>query len=210
MKITLSSRTESASVLLWVIVVAMVVILGGCTVVHLRKLIKRMDGIQDKRFRETNDTSIYMPPGSGNPVVSVTAKSLAVEDRDIPYFPPDYTGSLSWDETTTSSGDNALSRIMVVVNVDEKGVPELGMARTDGWEKGDLSDFGIPLDQDGVPETWSRGEPTIPNSVPVDLLRSIDLKNWSVVHTLRVRTNVPSFFEDMAPTNRALYGAVRR
>lgn len=208
MKIDAGNKKQG-SVLLAILVTSVVLFVGGCTVVKTIKWIKRVDGIADRRFNNTNDLSLIEPnslslgtgtKSSGERQVYIMTTSVSMEWHDeYDYWPPEGGGSVKSVQSTNQppSLHKESSPLALVILLREDGNIHLSMKETSDWRETSWSDLGMPLDEYGIPDTskW-QAPPSVENSVVVTVESTTNLINWSFQTTVSVMTNQPTYLRD--------------
>jgi hypothetical protein len=189
MKINIShSRLQGTSLFLAIVLAAVVVVVGGCTVIQLRKFMKRVDGMQDRRIEGTNDGSLFLPPGSTPSTLYAVAQKVWFEYVDIPDDP---AFSLNAGEIGQGVVGNPL-QMLALLRPDGRVV--LTMTNLTDWTLQSYEDLGILRDAYGLPPLVSSYN--LPEAVLVTLQRSTNLVTWENATVLRLQTNVPTFYSE--------------
>lgn len=194
----ITSRTRGSVFLLVVVAVVFVVVLGY-VLSHVIRFLRRVDGMQDRRFSETNAAVFTTPPGVAS--VQVQNRSMTWEWWDLPYNPPaDAPKSLAIDVQSIT-----LEIVMDTNGLARLGFVDAGLTTNRGW-----AGLGVALDEWGMPQSqyWIANAPTAPQSVPWTLQRSEDMTLWTNLVTLQLQTNVPQWHQD-DKRDRAFYRMMR-
>jgi hypothetical protein len=148
---------------------------------------RRVDGLQDRRFRDENltNSSLSLPPGA---ITSLQISTLSVrfESRDVPYEPP--AGLLEM----SSFGQAKVPplRIVVVLQPDGSIIQSIERVNSLEWTNMFLGDL-VPLDEYGMPPIPYSYGPAI-EGIWATVQSNTNLARpdeWTTVTTLPLRTN---------------------
>jgi len=174
----------AANIICAVAVLTIVAIGLGYAGCRAAKAMKRLDGIQDKRFSDHNETnlSFYLPEGVALDSLLVTVERVYFTNLPWDYYPP------AFDVKSTTLPDVPKPRLLYCLREDGLPTLWLGSAST-RWERGLVKDY-IPVDEVNYPYAF----PAYYGPLPVParmgtLLSSVDLIEWTTVMQVFLYTN---------------------